>query len=52
MKMVRDVGYLLLELFEGVAYDSPDGRKSTSKVVLQDGQVTVIFEVPGSLMRW
>ncbi len=52
MKVIGDVGYLLVEPVEGVAYDSPDGRKSTSKLVEHDGHVTVIFDAPGSLIRW
>jgi hypothetical protein len=52
MKVIGDVGYLLLEPIEGVAYDSPDGKKSTSKLVLHDGQVTAILAAPGSLIRW
>ena len=52
VQVIGDVGYLLVEPVEGVAYDSPDGRKSTSKLVEHEGHVTVIFDAPGSLIRW
>lgn len=51
MQVIRDVGYLLVEPLKGVAYDSPAGKKSTSNVLSHFGQVTVIFDVPGSLIR-
>lgn len=52
VQVIGDVGYLLMEPFEGVAYDSPDGKKSTSKLVEHEGHVTFIFDAPGSLIRW
>ena len=38
VEVVGDVGYLLVELVEGVAYDSPVGT-SASKLLPQEGQV-------------
>lgn|GEM_PF-3274604 len=52
VQVVRDVGYLLVEPLKGVAYDSPEGMNSTSNEWSHFGQVTVIFEAPGSLIRW
>jgi hypothetical protein len=51
VKVVSDVGYLLVEPIEGVAYDSPVCKTSTSNEWLQDGQVTATFIAPGSLIR-
>ena len=51
MQVIRDVGYLLVEPVEGVAYDSPDDSTSTSKLWLQAGQVTATRDAPGSLIR-
>lgn len=52
VEMVRDISYLLVELVQGVAYDPPEKAVpiSTSKLCLQDGQVTLIIEVPSSLI--
>lgn len=46
-----DEGYLLVQAFEGVAYDSPSRGTSTSKVWLQLGQVTAMTLSSTSLIR-
>ena len=53
VKVVGQEGYLLVELFEGVAYDSPDAATSTStsNCVAQDGQVAATRLCPFSLIR-
>src|SRR5262249_11981690 len=40
VEVIRERGYLLVELREGVAYDSPDRSGSTSKACWQCGQTT------------
>ncbi len=51
VKVIGDVGYLLLEPIEGVAYDSPVGSTSTSKLWLHCGHDTATLRAPGSLIR-
>ena len=53
VEVVGDEGYLLVELFEGVAYDSPGEptSMSTSNRVEQDGQVAAMRVWPFSLTR-
>ncbi len=52
VKMVRDVGYLLVEAFQGVAYDSPmPATVSTSNLCPHSGQETVISVLAFSLIR-
>jgi hypothetical protein len=51
MKMIGNVGYLLLELREGVADYPPTRPMSISKLPSQWGQVTSAAAVPVSLMR-
>ena len=52
MKVISDVGYLLIELIEGVARYSPPKRPiSTSNSALHSGQVTGKALEPSSLMR-
>ena len=51
VEVVRDKGYLLVELLKGVAYSPPGGPSSTSNCVPQDGQVAGIRVSPLSLMR-
>ena len=50
VEVVGDVGYLLVELVERVAYDSPVVDTSASKLLLQDGQVTVSLGASGWLI--
>ena len=53
VEVVGNEGYLLLELFQGVAYDSPDAATSTStsNSVAHDGHVAGMRLWPFSLMR-
>jgi hypothetical protein len=52
MELIGDVGYLLVQTVEGVAYDSPPrSAKSTSKFAWHSGQVTGMVVCPSSLMR-
>ncbi len=51
VEMVGDIGYLLVEPVEGVAYDSPGDSDSASKVCWQCGQTTVRAVLPSRLMR-
>ena len=52
VKVISDIGYLLVQAFEGVAYDCPPRfAKSSSKVVLHSGQVRDRVVRPSSLMR-
>lgn len=51
VKVVREIGYLLVQAFRGVAYDPPNSTKSTSCFDWQSGQVTTSVVFPSSLMR-
>ena len=51
VKMIGDEGYLLKELLQGVAYDSPGISSSNSKLWSQCGQATVRVARPTSLIR-
>lgn len=51
VKVIGEIGYLLVKLVEGVAYDSPRGSGSTSNSCWQCGQVTLSARVPLPLMR-
>ena len=51
VEVVGDVGYLLVELSEGVAYDPPGRSGSTSKFSWQRGQTAVTAAVPLPLIR-
>lgn len=51
VEVVRNKGYLLVELVEGVAGYPPAGATSTSKLVPQFGQVAGTRLWPFSLMR-
>ena len=48
VKIVREVGYLLLNAREGVAYDPPRREMSTSMGVEHSGQVTGTSVLPCS----
>ena len=50
VEIVCDVGYLLVELVEGVASYSPGLARSTSKTWLHSGQVAGMALVPFSLI--
>ena len=50
VQVVREVGYLLFQPFEGVAYDPPRREISTSMGVEHSGQVTGTSVVPCSLI--
>jgi hypothetical protein len=50
MKVVGEIGYLLANPFEGVAYDPPRREMSTSIGVWHCGQVTGTSDVPCSLI--
>lgn len=50
MQIVREVGYLLVNPFEGVAYDPPRREMSTSIGVEHSGHVTGTSVVPCSLI--
>jgi hypothetical protein len=52
MEMVGDVGYLLVQAVEGVAYDTPPKlARSTSNFAWHSGHVTGMVLCPSSLMR-
>ena len=51
VEVVGDIGYLLMELNEGVACYSPTSLTSTSTSVPQFGQVTRAIVLPSLLMR-
>jgi hypothetical protein len=52
VEVVRDVGYLLVEPVQGVAYDSPrPSTVSTSKLWPHSGQVVATLVLPFSLIR-
>ena len=51
VEMIGNVGYLLMQAFEGVAYDTPPSRaRSTSISLLQCGQATTRVVLPVSLI--
>jgi hypothetical protein len=50
VEVVREIGYLLVEPLEGVAYDPPRVERSTSISALHDGHSTATREVPDSLI--
>lgn len=50
VKMVGNIGYLLMQAVEGVAYDPPKSAKSSSMSALQSGHLTVITLEPCSLI--
>ncbi len=50
VEIVREVGYLLVNSIEGVAYDPPRREMSTSMGVEHSGQVTGTSVVPCSLI--
>ena len=51
VEMVGDIGYLLVEALQGVAYDPPVPAISTSNAWPHSGQVTGIMVLPSSLIR-
>ena len=50
VKVVGDIGYLLVQAIEGVAYDPPRSARSTSIWAWQSGHVTERTLVPCSLI--
>lgn len=51
VKVIRNVGYLLMQAFERVAYNTPPRRaRSTSSSLLQCGQAIVRVVLPVSLI--
>src|SRR5206468_3538633 len=50
VEVVRDVGYLLVELLQGVAHDSPGSPSSTSNRAEHCGHTTACFDSPLALM--
>jgi hypothetical protein len=53
VKVIRDVGYLLVQAIKGVAYDSPPRfARSSSNSSLQWGQVIGRVVLPVSLICW
>ena len=50
VEVIGDVGYLLIELVEGVASYPPGLLTSTSKLCLHSGQVITFMLVPFSLI--
>lgn len=50
VEIIRDVGYLLMQAVQGVAYDPPRSARSNSYFALHSGQVRVIKLVPFSLI--
>jgi hypothetical protein len=50
VKVIGDIGYLLVQAIEGVAYDPPRSVRSTSISDWQLGQVTGKILVPCSLI--
>jgi len=51
VEVIGQVGYLLVQAIEGVAYNPPNSARSTSCFVWHAGQVTVKVVLPSSLMR-
>jgi len=51
VEVISDVGYLLVQLLEGVAAYSPGQLSSTSKTWLHSGHVAAMALLPFSLMR-
>ncbi len=51
VEVVGDVSYLLVELFEGVAYNPPGWPNSTMNLRLHAGHVAGTVAVPSSLIR-
>ena len=51
VEVIGQVGYLLVQAIEGVAYNPPSSARSTSCFVWHAGQVTVMVVLPSSLMR-
>jgi hypothetical protein len=52
VKVVGDVGYLLMQTVEGVAaYSPPSSAKSISNSALHSGHITGKVVIPSSLMR-
>jgi len=51
VEMVGEVGYLLVELIERVAYDPPVAPGSTSNSLPHSGHLTLIADEPVSLIR-
>jgi hypothetical protein len=51
VEVISEIGYLLVKLPEGVAYDFPSRSGSTSNPFSQWGQTTFIAEAPVPLMR-
>jgi hypothetical protein len=51
VKVVRDIGHLLVQPVEWVAYDSPRRSASASKACWQCGQTTLNAVLPLRLMR-
>ena len=51
VEVIGQIGYLLLQAAEGVAYNPPSSARSTSCFVWHAGQVTVMVVLPSSLMR-
>jgi hypothetical protein len=50
VEVIGQVGYLLVQAVKGVAYDPPISARSTSCLVWQAGQVTVMMLLPCSLI--
>jgi hypothetical protein len=51
VEVIGQIGYLLLQAAEGVAYNPPSSARSTSCLVWHAGQVTVMVVLPSSLIR-
>ena len=51
VEVIGQIGYLLLQAAEGVAYNPPSSARSTSCFVWHAGQVTAMVVLPSSLMR-
>ena len=51
MDVASEVGYLLVNPFQGVAYDPPASGTSASKACSQRGQRTASQRTSGALMR-
>lgn len=51
MDVASEIGYLLVDAFQGVAYDPPASGASASKACPQRGQRTANQRVSGALMR-
>lgn len=50
MEVICDIGYLLMQAVQGVAYDPPRSARSNSYFALHSGQDSVIKLVPFSLI--